>query len=471
MRFSFEKKLNLFFTGICSAIIVVGIITYSKNKSAIIADNWVKHTSTVINVLENLLLSNIDIVTDTKEFLVHYNFTILAPLESSKSLAISEFADLKRLTADNPIQQLRIDSLGLLQDRQIKFSERNIQQRKGNDFVTGVEMSAVFQEMNQIDDIRNLIERIQLTENKLLKERKEVYLNNFNAFNTSIYIFYSSIFLLLIIVFWIIRYNIKKRKEISDSLQESLTAVSLYKNELENQSKAISRSNSIAEFDLDGTILSANTNFLNLFGYALEEIKGKNHSIFLTQEQIRSNGSPEFWKQLNDGNFHRGEFERKNKAGETIWIQGSFNPIFNSAGKLVKVLQVVTDITEQVTSVKEIYDYKTELEQQEIKTSRSNAIAEFNAEGNITKANQNFLTLFGYTLEEIKGKHHTILLTEEQAGSASHIDFQKQIEAFKFKISEFERKKKEGESIWVQGTYNPIYDAEGKLVKVIKIIY
>ena len=189
-RFSFEKKLNIFFSFICSAIIVVGIITYYKNQSTITADNWVKHTTTVINKLEKLLLFNIDIVTDTKEFLVHYNSRILVPLESSKKLANIEFTEIKKLTVDNPVQQLRIDSLGLLQDRQIKFSERNIQQRKGNDFVTGVEMSAVFQEMNQIEEIRGLIERIELAENKLLKERKQNYIRNFDAFNVSIFIFY-----------------------------------------------------------------------------------------------------------------------------------------------------------------------------------------------------------------------------------------------------------------------------------------
>jgi len=471
MKISFEKKLNLFFLVICSAIITVGIISYFRNKSAVAADKWVKHTTYVIEILDKLLLSNIDIVTYTKEYLVHYDSISIPLLENSKKSAQINLTNLTSFTLDNARQQLRIDSLKYLQEKQITFSDRNIMQRKGNDFVTGVEMSAMFQEMNQIEDIRNLIERIEETENKLLKERKDAYNKSIEDFNTSIYIFYSSIFALLIIVFYIIRYNIKKRKEIQEDLEQSLMVISTYKNELENQSLAISRSNAIAEFDLTGNLLTANSNFLNLFGYSLVELKGRNHSILLTKDQVILNKSPQFWATLNEGNFHLGEFERKRKDDESVWIQGSYNPIFNSDGKLVKVMEIVTDITEQINSFKEITDYKTGIEHQSTAISRSNAIAEFDSDGNILKANTDFLSLFGYTIEEIRNKHHRILLAENNIGINRHENFWKQLEIAEVVISELEFRRKDGKSIWIQASYNPKYDVSGKLFKVILIVY
>jgi len=352
MNFTFEKKLILFFSIICGGIIVAGISTYNKNKSTIETNNWVMHTHKVLYKSQQLLLSNMDVVNYTKEFLVHYDSFFIGPLLRSDSSAVRQLAKLKELTSDNPLEQTRIDSLNMLQVKQINFSNRIIQQRVGNDFVAGVEMGAVFQQMNQIDEIRALIEEIQETEKQLMKKRQEAYIKDIEAFNTSMFIFYSSIFLLLVIVFFKIRYNINIRKKAEENLRKSLIEVSEYKNELESQSLAINRSNAIAEFDLEGKILTANDNFLNLFGYSLSEIKGKHHSILLRNDQVKSTSYKEFWRHLNDGKFHRGEFERLRKDGQVIWIQGSYNPVHDSNGKLIKVMKMVTDITNQ----KRMYD-------------------------------------------------------------------------------------------------------------------
>ncbi|HSN08355.1 MAG TPA: PAS domain-containing protein, partial [Hanamia sp.] len=157
---------------------------------------------------------------------------------------------------------------------------------------------------------------------------------------------YIIIFLVLLLL---ITYELNRkealRKRIEDSLRNSLQEVSAYKNTLQNQSLAISRTNAIIEFDLDGNILFANENFLTLFGYTLNEIKGKHHSILLSRGQANTIEYRNFWDNLKKGAFHIGEFERKTKDGQIIWILGSYNMIYDVEGRLIKVLKIVTDIT------------------------------------------------------------------------------------------------------------------------------
>ena len=345
MKFTFEKKLILAFVIICIGITIAGVSTFNKNKSTIDTNKWVMHTHEVLYTSQQLLLSNLDIVSYTKEYLVQYDSLFLTPLNRSKNAAISQLNKLKELTADNSLEQKRIEELDMLENKQIMLSDRNVQQRAGNDFVTGVEMCSVFQEINQIEGIRNIIETMQNTENELMISREKDYIKSIRAFNVSMFIFYSCMFLLLNITFFKIRYNIKLRKKAEENLHKSLLEVSEFKNLLENQSMAISKSNAIAEFDLKGNILNANENFLQLFGYKAADLKGKHHSILLKEEQLNSKSYTEFWEHLNDGKFHKGEFERQRKDGKTIIIQGSYNPIYNQEGQLIKVLKIVTEIT------------------------------------------------------------------------------------------------------------------------------
>ncbi len=174
---------------------------------------------------------------------------------------------------------------------------------------------------------------------------------------------YIIIFLVLLLI---ITYELNRkealRKKIEDSLRNSLQEVSEYKNALQNQSQAISRTNAIIEFDLDGNILFANENFLKLFGYSLNEIKGKHHSILLRPEQVNSIEYRHFWDDLKKGAFHIGEFERKTKDGQIIWILGSYNMIYDVEGRLIKVLKIVTDITYRKKLETEIKEFNDDLQ-------------------------------------------------------------------------------------------------------------
>ena len=116
--------------------------------------------------------------------------------------------------------------------------------------------------------------------------------------------------------------------------------------ELEGVIAAINRSQAVIEFNLDGTIITANDNFLKTLGYGLTEIQGRHHSLFVADDYAKSGEYREFWKRLNSGEFFSDKFQRVGKGGQEIWIQASYNPIFDKAGKPVKVIKFAADITQ-----------------------------------------------------------------------------------------------------------------------------
>ncbi len=111
---------------------------------------------------------------------------------------------------------------------------------------------------------------------------------------------------------------------------------------------AIDRSQAVIEFDLEGRILAANENFLRTVGYTLPEVIGRHHRMFVTPEYAASEEYREFWRQLLRGEFVSGRFHRIGKDGRDVWIQSSYNPILDQAGRPVKVIKYAYDVTEQV---------------------------------------------------------------------------------------------------------------------------
>jgi len=131
----------------------------------------------------------------------------------------------------------------------------------------------------------------------------------------------------------------------------------LSKEELLSRLEAINRSNAIIYFDLDGYILGMNSIFLKAMGYEEEDHKqlvGKHHSIFVTYEYSKSDDYKEFWKTLRSGRFFEGEFERKKIDGSSIYLQATYNPIFDENNTITKIMKIATDITETVTSKNKI---------------------------------------------------------------------------------------------------------------------
>lgn len=225
--------------------------------------------------------------------------------------------------------------------------------------------------------------------------------------------------------------------------------------------EAIHRALAIIEFSLDGRILTANTNFLATFGYTLDEVAGQHHRMFCDPTFVRSTDYAAFWAHLGSGQSHVGEFKRVAKNGQEVWIQATYNPILDAEGRPQKIVKFATDVTptKQLT-----FESTGKLEA----ISRSQAVIEFDMEGNILSANSNFLRTMGYTAAEVEGKHHSMFCDEMLVRSPGYRHFWADLSEGKFKSDRFQRLGKHGAEVWIQATYNPILDMNGKPFKVVK---
>jgi methyl-accepting chemotaxis protein len=164
----------------------------------------------------------------------------------------------------------------------------------------------------------------------------------------------------------------------------------------------------VIEFNMDGTIVTANQNFLDTMGYRLDEIAGKHHRMFVTPEQRDNPDYHAFWAKLNRGEYQAAEYKRVGKGGREVWIQASYNPILDSANKPTKVVKFATDITER--KIRNMEDAG-----KIAAIARAQAVIEFNLDGTIITANNNFLSALGYSLAEIQGKHHQMFVAPASA--------------------------------------------------------
>ena len=229
----------------------------------------------------------------------------------------------------------------------------------------------------------------------------------------------------------------------------------------QGQVDAIGKSQAVIEFDLDGNVLTANENFLKTFGYRLEDIQGKHHSMFVDPAQVRSDEYRQFWARLRDGKFDAGEYKRVARGGKEVWIQASYNPICDLDGKAFKVVKYATDITEQKLKAA---DFAGQL----AAISKSQAVIEFNLDGTILSANDNFLTTLGYRLDEVQGKHHSMFVEPSVVRSDEYRQFWNDLAHGRFNAGEYLRLGKNGREVWIQASYNPILDLNGKPFKVVK---
>jgi methyl-accepting chemotaxis protein len=223
---------------------------------------------------------------------------------------------------------------------------------------------------------------------------------------------------------------------------------------------ALSRSQAIIEFDLQGNILDANENFCRALGYKLEEIKGQHHRIFCDPAYAATAEYRQFWSNLGSGKFDAGEYKRHTKAGEEIWIQASYNPVLKH-GKPVKVVKIAADITAAKARAAEDAAKLSAI-------SHSQAVIEFTPQGEILDANENFCQGLGYALSEIKGRHHRMFCDPAYAASPEYTAFWQKLASGEFIADEFVRFGKGGKEIWIQAAYNPIRNLKGQVYKVVK---
>lgn len=224
---------------------------------------------------------------------------------------------------------------------------------------------------------------------------------------------------------------------------------------------AVNRAQAVIEFQTDGTIITANENFLGAMGYSLDEIKGKHHSMFVTPEDRASAAYAALWTKLNRGEFEAAEFKRIAKGGREIWILASYNPILDETGKPFKVVKFATDITAQKMKA-------ADNDGQLAAIQKSQAVIEFNMDGTIRAANQNFLSAMGYSMAEIKGQHHSMFVEPNEKNSAAYRQFWEALNRGEYQAAEYKRIAKGGREVWIQGSYNPILDLNGRPYKVVK---
>ena len=227
------------------------------------------------------------------------------------------------------------------------------------------------------------------------------------------------------------------------------------------QAAAIRKSQAVIEFAMDGTILDANDNFLKALGYRLEEIRGRHHSMFVDEAYRQSSEYREFWAALNRGEYQAAEYKRIGKGGREVWIQASYNPILDPAGKPFKVVKFATDMTEQKLRNA---DYVGQI----AAISKSQAVIEFKMDGTVLTANGNFLKVLGYRLEEIEGRHHGMFVDEAYRQSSEYREFWAALNRGEYQAAEYKRIGKSGKEVWIQASYDPIMDLNGKPFKVVK---
>ena len=218
------------------------------------------------------------------------------------------------------------------------------------------------------------------------------------------------------------------------------------------------------EFDSKGNIVDANQNFVSTLGYDRpENIIGKHHSIFIDPEYKSSAEYKKFWNELGKGNTQEGQFKRFTKAGDQIWIQAAYTPVMNDSGEVIKVIKIATDITSDVMNKMNMKGLKDTID-------ASFASIEFDAKGNITDANQNFVSTLGYDKpDNIIGKHHSIFVEPEFKASAEYRKFWEDLGNGLTQEGQFKRITKSGKEIWIQAAYTPLKNDSNAVVKVIKI--
>lgn len=224
-----------------------------------------------------------------------------------------------------------------------------------------------------------------------------------------------------------------------------------------------SLNNAIAmiEFTPEGIILNANSLFLDRMGYALNEVIGQHHSLFCTADFVQSSQYRDFWLRLKRGESFSDKYLRLAKNSRPVWLEANYVPVRDRADRVVKIVKLATDITARIIDAQEQRAMTTAID-------RSMAVITFNLKGEVLKANANFLNTMGYRADEVIGLPHSRFCSEELRQSAEYKAFWEKLNRGEFISGQFQRVNKQGRTVWLRATYNPVFDAEGILYKVVK---
>ncbi|UII25533.1 PAS domain S-box protein [Fulvivirga maritima] len=262
--------------------------------------------------------------------------------------------------------------------------------------------------------------------------------------------------------------EMRQNMEELQATQEEMERVS---SEMAEQIKVVNATLATVEFDLNGIIREANDNFIQLVGYAREEIVGNHHRMLVSHENVNGKSYARFWSRLSKGEAFSGEFRRITKSGKEVWIRGVYSPVFDVNGNPQRVVKYAYDITKEKNQEKNMARIANEMSEQLRVINVTMATVEFSLDGTIKGANQNFLKLMGYNKEDLIGKNHSVLVTAEEKAGDDYREFWKKLAAGESFNGEFKRIRRGGSQVWIKGMYSPILNNEGVPVKVLKVAY
>ena len=247
----------------------------------------------------------------------------------------------------------------------------------------------------------------------------------------------------------------------NQALKTQLAARTAETTEFKGLIAALERSMAVVEFDLNAKVLRANDSFQKILGYTADQLAGKPHRDFCLPALTSSPSYGQFWADLKAGKFVSGTFKRVDAKGRTLWLEASYNPVLDERGQVLKVVKYALDVTSKVEQEAATHSKLSALD-------RAMAVIEFDLTGVVLDANANFLNVMGYALAEIKGKSHRLFCDNEQVNSHEYADFWRRLNNGEFFTGQFKRLGKHGRVVWLEASYNPVYDGDGKLIKIVK---
>lgn len=240
-----------------------------------------------------------------------------------------------------------------------------------------------------------------------------------------------------------------------------ITDLELERHNMKGILGAIDSSYAYVEFDTNGNLVNTNSLFLELLGYKKDELVGKHHRTLVDSQFSASTEYTNFWTALNSGKSFNDTYKILSKDAKELWIQAVYAPVMDEMGRVVKIVKISTDVTRQKMAEAENAGKFEAI-------SRAMGVIEFNLDGSILTANENFLKTMGYTLDEIKGKHHRMFCDSQFVDSINYKEFWNKLGRGEFDAGRYMRIGRGGKVVWIQASYTPIMDINGKPFKVVK---
>ncbi|NQZ04227.1 PAS domain-containing methyl-accepting chemotaxis protein [Idiomarina sp.] len=242
-------------------------------------------------------------------------------------------------------------------------------------------------------------------------------------------------------------------------LKQQLEAAQQVASQLQSTFDAIDNHVARIDFTPAGDVIDANSVFLGAMQCSLEAIVGRHHRQFCDSELASSDEYRQFWRDLAQGIAKKGRFKRRRPTGEELWLEATYFPVRDAQGRVNRIMKIASDVTAEVAQLNRQRSITEAI-------SRSMAAIEFDTQGHVLWANDNFCRTMGYRLEDIQGKHHRIFC--DDSFYQKHPDFWQKLSQGKFEAGQFKRSRKNGENIYLEATYNPIKDDNGTVQSIIK---